>query len=69
MTRYDLAVFFMIYVSLPMLATLYSVVAEFVAQRENTENIQEALAIFKQWYAQWNPRYFMSDYSEPRFLQ
>ena len=38
----------------------YSLVAEFVVQSKNTENIQEALAILKQWNAEWNPRYFMS---------
>ena len=42
----------------------YSVVAEFAVQSENTENIQEALTVLKQWNTDWNPQYFMSDYSE-----
>ena len=59
-TRYDLALFFICVRT----NVGYSVVAEFVVQSENSENIQEALAILKQWNAEWNPRYFMSDYSE-----
>ena len=42
----------------------YSVVAEFIVQSENAENIQEALTILTQWNPEWNPRFFMSDYSE-----
>ena len=42
----------------------YSVAVEFVVQSENTENIHEALTIPKQWNSEWNPSYFMSDYSE-----
>ena len=59
-TRYELALFFICVRT----NVGYSVVAEFVVQSENSENIQEALTILTQWNSQWKPRYFMSDYSE-----
>ena len=42
----------------------YSVVAEFVVQSESAGNIEEALQKLKCWNPDWNPRFFMSDYSE-----
>ena len=59
-TRYELALFFICVRT----NVGYSVVAEFIVQGENAENIQEALTILTQWNPEWNPRYFMSDYSE-----
>lgn len=46
----------------------YSVVAEFVVQTETAESITEALLMLKQWNPNWNPRYFMSDYSEAELM-
>lgn len=40
------------------------VVAEFIIQSESAEEISEALTILKQWNPNWEPKYFMSDYSE-----
>ena len=59
-TRYELALFFICVRT----NVGYSVVAEFIVQGENAENIQEALTILTQWNPEWNPRFFMSDYSE-----
>ena len=42
----------------------YSVVAEFIVQSESADNIEEALQKLKSWNPDWNPRFFMSDYSE-----
>ena len=42
----------------------YSVVAEFIVQSEFADNIEEALQKLKSWNPDWNPRFFMSDYSE-----
>ena len=38
--------------------------AEFVVQSESAHNIEEALQKLKSWNLDWNPRFFMSDYSE-----
>lgn len=59
-TRYDLALFFICVRT----NVGYSVVAEFVVQSENKDNIEEALKVLKKWNTDWNPQYFMSDYSE-----
>ncbi len=59
-TRYELALFFICIRT----NVGYSVVSEFVVQSENAESIKEALTVLKQWNTEWNPRYFMSDYSE-----
>jgi len=40
-----------------MLVTLH--VADFFVESENTENIQEALAILKQWNSELNPQYIL----------
>ena len=59
-TKYELALFFVCVQT----NVGYSVVAEFTVQSETTENIQEALQLLKDWNPKWNPKYFMSDYSE-----
>ena len=41
----------------------YTVVAEFMCQREDQTSISEALAILRKWNPAWNPDYFMVDYS------
>ena len=42
----------------------YSVVAEFIVQSESADNIEEALQKLRCWNPDWNPTFFMSDYSE-----
>ena len=44
------------------------VVAEFVVQSEDSEKISEAIEMIKEWNPNWNPAYFMSDYSEAELL-
>ena len=39
-------------------------VAEFVVQSETAEQITEALRILSSWNPEWQPPYFMTDYSE-----
>ena len=63
-TRYDIALFFICVKT----NTGYTVVAEFVTQDETAEKIQEALEVIKKWNPQWNPKYFMTDYSEAELL-
>ena len=42
----------------------YSVVADFVVQSESKENISEALSVLLSWNPNWNPPFFMTDYSD-----
>lgn len=42
----------------------YSVVAQFIVQSECTEQIAEALTILKEWNPEWNPPFFLSDFSD-----
>ncbi|XP_065209956.1 uncharacterized protein LOC135838315 isoform X1 [Planococcus citri] len=42
----------------------YIIVGVFVVQWETSDSIQEALEIFKQWNAEWKPKYFITDYSD-----
>lgn len=42
----------------------YQVVATFVIQDDGTETIKEALEITKEWNPDWQPAYFMTDFSE-----
>ena len=42
----------------------YMPVAEFIIEREDALSIAEALKIIAQWNKDWNPPYFMIDYSE-----
>ena len=44
----------------------YSVVAEFI-QSETTEYICEALSILKSWNPEWNPQFYLTDYSDAEF--
>ena len=42
----------------------YSVVSEFILESETTENISEALQILQNWNPEWNPMFWMCDYSD-----
>lgn len=42
----------------------YSVVAEFITQYETSEHIHEALSILKTWNPNWNPEFYLTDYSD-----
>jgi MULE transposase domain/Amyotrophic lateral sclerosis 2 chromosomal region candidate gene 8 len=42
----------------------YIVVGTFVVQTESAELISEALRIFAEWNPDWNPQYWMTDFSE-----
>ena len=44
----------------------YTVVAEFVLQSENIAKIFEALSIIKSWTPNWDPKYFITDYSDAK---
>ena len=46
----------------------YSVVGEFITQAETAEHISEALEQLRRWNPMWNPRFFMTDYSEAELL-
>ena len=59
-TKYELALFFICVRT----NVGYSVVGEFIVQSESADNIEEALQMLKSWNSDWNPRFFMSDYSE-----
>ena len=59
-TRYELALFFICVRT----NVGYSVVGEFIVQSETTHNIGEALEVLRKWNPEWNPLYFISDYSE-----
>ena len=41
----------------------YMPIAEFIVERENASSVAEALQIIAQWNSDWNPPYFMVDYS------
>ncbi|XP_071821469.1 uncharacterized protein [Apostichopus japonicus] len=45
----------------------YSPVAEFITEDETTVAITEALDIIKRWNPEWNPKFFMLDYSEQEY--
>jgi len=42
----------------------YSVVAEFVTQSETIDDIHEALSVIKLWNPDWEPKFFLTDYSD-----
>ena len=42
----------------------YSVVAEFIIQSETKEDIFEALSVLKLWNPDWEPKFFLTDYSD-----
>ena len=62
--KYDLALFFLCVRT----NVNYAVVAEFIVQSELANEIADALRIIKQWNPEWNPPFFMSDYSEAEHL-
>ena len=59
-TKYELALFFLAVKT----NVGYSVVGEFVVQSETADQIAEALSILSSWNPEWQPPYFMTDYSE-----
>ena len=59
-TKYDLALFFLCVKT----NVGYSVVGEFVIQSETSQQIAEALMVLKGWNPNWNPPFFIVDYSE-----
>jgi len=59
-TKYDLPLFFVCVRT----NVGYCVVAEFVVQDENAQQILEALNILREWNSEWNPPFFLCDYSE-----
>ena len=63
-TQYDLPLFFICVRT----NVSYIVVAEFIVQSEESDQIKKALQILKSWNPTWNPRFFMSDYSEAELL-
>ena len=50
-----------------MYAPGYSVVAQFIVQSESVECISEALNILKEWNSNWNPPFFLCDFSDAEF--
>ena len=42
----------------------YLPVAEFICQHETHTHIEEALSVIKSWNDEWDPPFFMTDYSE-----
>ena len=63
-TKYEVALFFLCVKT----NVGYVVVAEFVVSSESAHEIAEALSILKKWNPDWNPAFFMSDYSEAEFI-
>ena len=59
-TKYELALFFIAVKT----NVGYSVVGEFIVQSETAEQIAEALSILSSWTPEWQPAYFMTDFSE-----
>ena len=62
-TKYALPLFLLVVRS----NVSYVPVAEFFVESENINNIKEALEVVKSWNKDWNPRYFMLDYSEQEY--
>ena len=63
-TQYDLPLYFICVKT----NVGYIIVAEFIVQSEEHENIQEALEVLKSWNPNWCPPFFMCDYSEAELL-
>ena len=59
-TKYSIPLFFLCVKT----NVCYSVVAEFILQSETTESIYEALSIIKSWNPQWEPQFYLTDYSD-----
>ena len=58
-TRYALPLFFLAVKT----NVDYQVVGSFVTQDESTESVKEALAVIREWNPNWNPTFFMTDFS------
>ena len=58
--RYSLPLFFLVVKT----NVDYQIVGSFVIQSETADAIYEALSVLKSWNPEWNPSYFMVDYSE-----
>ena len=58
-TRYALPLFFLVVKT----NVDYQIVAAFVCESESTDSIIEALEVIKKWNAEFQPKYFMTDYS------
>ena len=41
----------------------YSVVVEFIIHSETKDDIFEALSVLKLWNPDWEPKFFLTDYS------
>ena len=63
-TQYELPLFFICVKT----NVGYIIVAEFIVQSEESDNIREAIEILKSWNSNWCPTYFMCDYSEAELL-
>ncbi len=46
----------------------YVVAAEFIVQSEANQYIEEAINVLNVWNPEWNPKYFMCDYSDAEIL-
>ena len=58
-TRYALPLFFLVVKT----NIDYQIVANFVCENETTEAITEALVFIKKWNPSFQPKFFMTDYS------
>ena len=45
----------------------YSIVAQFIVQSEDVDCISEALNVLNEWKPNWNPPFFLSDFSDAEF--
>ena len=59
-TKYELPIFFVTVKT----NVGYTPIAEFVVQSETGDKIAEALKVLASWNPEWNPPYFMTDYSD-----
>ena len=59
-TKYSLPLFFLCVKT----NACYTVVAEFILQSETTECLYEALSILKSWNPDWEPQFYLTDYSD-----
>ena len=59
-TKYSIPLFFVCVKT----NVAYSVVAEFIVQNETKDDICEALSVLKLWNPDWEPKFFLTDYSD-----
>ena len=59
-TKYSIPLFFVCVKT----NVAYSVVAEFIIQNETKDDICEALSVLKLWNPDWEPKFFLTDYSD-----